>query len=260
MSPDQAAVLTRVQERWPRLTGATPGATTDLPPGDDRASHEAIDRAAELYLARACAEGDTAAIAAFEAEFFAEVRICHARTQPRGLGLDELEQRIRDKLFVGRAIASFSGKGDLRRWLRVLTTRVIFDHARGRHFEVPLEDELLAAPQSSADAALAKLELRAEIGAALRQAMAIMTDRQKLLLLTEIRGTPLSGLATTYGVTMRSVRRWAADAHDAFLAAFRRALGARLRIASGELSSVLAFARSQLASGLVALALDGDGR
>lgn len=258
MSPDHAAIIARALERWPGLT-ADRTAIPEWPPGDDAAPHDAVDRAAELYLARACAAGDSAAIRAFEAEFFAEVRACHARIRPRGLGLDELEQRTREKLFVNNAIASFSGKGDLRRWLRVLTTRLIFDHARVLRPEVPLEDQLLPdALNTSADATLAKVELRTEIRAALRQAFAALSDRQKLLVQSEIRGMPLAAIATTYQVNVRSIQRWVRDAHDAFLAAFRRALGDRLRVAPGDLSSVLAFARSQLVSGIGDLAHDAE--
>lgn len=227
----------------------------DLQRNAGAASGGAVDHAAELDLARACAAGDCAAIRAFETEFFAEVRACHARIRPRGLGLDELEQRIREKLFVNHAIARFSGRGDLRRWLRVLTTRTIFDHLRARQLEVPLEDQLAAdLLDRAADASLAKAELRVEIRLALREALAVLTDRQKLVLLGELRGTPLSAIAATYRVHVRSMQRWVRDAHDAFLAEFRRALARRLQLAPGELSSVLAFARSQLLSGLGDLA------
>jgi RNA polymerase sigma-70 factor (ECF subfamily) len=247
---EPAAVVARALERWPGLAVLGVAAEVVLY-SEEAAPADALDRAAELYLARACAAGDSGALRAFEAEFFAEVRACHVRIAPRGLGLDELEQQVREKLFVKNAIASFSGKGDLRRWLRVLTTRVIFDHGRAFHPEVPLEDQLLPdALIGSADATLAKAQLRAEIREALSQAFAALTDRQKLLVQSEIRGTPLSALATTYQVNVRSIQRWVREAHDAFLTTFRSTLAHRLRMAPDDLSSVLAFARSQLLSGI----------
>ena len=171
MSAEHTAVVARALERWPGLSACTVPAEAPLGAAPGDAPGDVIDRAAELYLTRACAAGDGSAIRAFEAEFFAEVRACHARIRPRSLGLDELEQRIREKLFVNNAIASFSGKGDLRRWLRVLTTRLIFDVVRVAHPEVPLEDQLLPdALATGADATLAKAQLRAEIRAALHDA------------------------------------------------------------------------------------------
>jgi RNA polymerase sigma-70 factor, ECF subfamily len=260
LAMDPTAVVARALERWPGLA-ALGVAAAAVPWSDGAAPADALDRAAELYLARACAAGDGAALRAFEAEFFVEVRACHARIRPRSLGLDELEQRIREKLFVKNAIASFTGKGDLRRWLRVLTTRLIFDHGRASLPEVPLEDQLLPdALNGSADATLAKAQLRAEIRAALHQAFSALTDRQKLLVQSEIRGTPLSALATTYQVNVRSIQRWVREAHDAFLAEFRGALAHRLRVAPDDLSSVLGFARSQLLSGIGDLGQDSAAR
>lgn len=252
MTAGPSSIVARARERWPGLS-ACGELAAESPPLDDSAC--AIDRAAELYLTRACAAGDAAAIRAFEAEFFAEVRACHERIRPHSLGVDELEQRIREKLFANKVISRFSGKGDLRRWLRVLTTRMIFDHVRSIHPAVPLEDQLLPdAVATTADTTLAKFELRAEIRIALREAFAALTDRQKLLVRAEVRGTPLSSLAATYQVSVRSLQRWVRSAHDALLAAFRGTLGRRLQLAPGELSSVLAFARSQLRSGLGELA------
>jgi RNA polymerase sigma-70 factor (ECF subfamily) len=257
MTADPTSIVARARERWPGLSACDEPAPAN-PVLDDSAC-DAIDRGAELYLAHACAAGDCVAIRAFEAEFFPEVRACHARIRPPSLGVDELEQRIREKLFAHKAVSRFSGKGDLRRWLRVLTTRLIFDHVRSIRPAVPLEDQLLPdAVASTAEATRPNAALRAEIRGALREAFAAMTDRQKLLVQAEVRGTPLSALAETYQVNVRSIQRWVRDAHDALLAGFRGALGCRLRIAPGELSSVIAFARSQLLSALGDLRRESD--
>lgn len=259
MTLDPAAtIVARVLERWPGIS--MPGAPVFAAQVDDEPHRcGAPDRAVECYLTRACAAGNSSAIQAFEAEFFAEVRACHARLRPQTLGLDELEQRIRERLFVNHAIASYSGKGDLRSWLRVLTTRMIVDHVRSSHPEVPLEDQLLPdLAEIGVDATIAKAELRAVIRIALRQAFAVLTDRQKLLVRNEVRGTALSAIATTYQVHLRSIQRWLRDAHEVFLAEFRRVLAERLRLTPGELSSVLTFARSQLLSGLGDLVHDSD--
>lgn len=210
-----------------------------------------LDRAADIALARACAAGDNRAIRTFETKFFAEVRACHARIRRHGLALDELEQLVREKLFVKGAIAQFLGKSGLHRWLRVLTTRLIVDHVRCRRSEVPLEDQLLRGlADSDVEAALAKAQLRCEIRVALRQAFTVLTDRQKLLLQSEVRGVALSTIAAMYHVHVRSIQRWTREAHGVFLTQLRRALADRLRMTPGGLSSMVRFARSQLVSGL----------
>lgn len=243
----RTTIVSRARERWPELSERGEW----LEPESDDDAGMPIDRAAERYLTRACAAGDRLAIQAFEREFFVELRAWHSQARSHGLGVDELEQQLRDKLFVRKAITRFSGKGELRRWLRVLTTRLLVDHMRSLHPEVALEDELVPhLLDAAADATLAKAELRAAFRCALREAFAALSDRQKLLLRSEIRGTSLSAIATTYCVHPRSIQRWLRDAHEAFAAAFRRALVDRLRIPAGEVSSVLRFARSQLGSGL----------
>jgi RNA polymerase sigma-70 factor (ECF subfamily) len=257
MSLDQAAtIVAPALVRLPEI--AAPGVPASCSQvSEDAGTCSGGSRAAELELSRACAAGDGAAIRAFEAAFFGELRACHRRIQPQALDLDELAQRVREKLFVKRAISSYSGNGDLRRWLRVLTTRLIYDHMRSHHPEVPLEEELLPdARVLAVDASLAKSQLRAEIRMALRQAFAALTDRQQLLVRSEVRGTAPSAIAATYQVHLRSIQRWIREAHETFLAEFRRVLAQRLRLAPGELSSVLTFARSQLLSGLGALVDD----
>ena len=259
MSSDQAAtIVARALARWPELSRhGTPGFS--LPVDDDAHGHGEIDRAAEFYLTRACASGNRAAIQAFETEFFTEVRACHARVRPHALGCDELEQRIRERLFVNGAIDRYSGKGDLRSWLRVLATRMIVDHIRSSHPEVPLEDQLLPDLGGvGADVTIAKAQLRTAIRIALRHAFATLTDRQKLLVRSELQGTALSAIAGTYQVHLRSIQRWVREAHEVLLAEFRRVLAQRLRATPADLSSVLTFARSQLLSELGGLVRDGD--
>jgi RNA polymerase sigma-70 factor, ECF subfamily len=61
--------------------------------------------------------------------------------------VDELQQMLREKLFLPRAelppkIAEYSGRGDLRNWVRVVISRTLVDLARGRR-EVPVQDEVM---------------------------------------------------------------------------------------------------------------------
>jgi DNA-directed RNA polymerase specialized sigma24 family protein len=158
---------------------------------------------------------------------------------------------LREKLFVHKAIARYSGSGDLRRWVRVIATRAIYDHLRVHRPATELEDHLVPGLRElTADVTLAKAQLRAEIRQALGHAFAALTDRQKLLVQSELRGSALPALAASYRVHVRSIQRWVRDAHAQFLDQFRQSLAGQLRVAPGELSSVLGFARSQLLSAL----------
>ena len=81
----------------------------------------------DLYLACACALGDKDAIAAFEHYCFCGLdttisRYCECADQ-----VEEVKQRVRERALVGGsrppAIESFSGRGDLRGWVRVMAVR-----------------------------------------------------------------------------------------------------------------------------------------
>ncbi|HEX3479286.1 MAG TPA: hypothetical protein VHT91_29885 [Kofleriaceae bacterium] len=222
---------------------------------DPEDPHE--NREADIALARACASGDEAAIRTFEAAYLPEVKACRARLRGHALALDELEQRVREKLFVKGAIGHYSGKGSLRHWLRVVTARLVIDHVRELRPEIVLEEQLLnGLKDRGVEIAYAKAELQGEARAALRLALGALTDRQKLLLSSEARGVALSSLAAEHRVHVRSMQRWVREAHSVFLAEFRRVLAERLRVMPDEVSSMVRFVRSQLASGLGALVRD----
>jgi hypothetical protein len=83
---------------------------------------------ADLYIACGCALGDPAALSAFESHYGREIRIALQRMKQPDSTVQEVEQQIREKLFVGEdgtrpRIADYTGRGDLRSWLRVIAVR-----------------------------------------------------------------------------------------------------------------------------------------
>src|SRR5262249_10639808 len=81
-----------------------------------------------VHLAIACAAGDAAAIRRFEADFLDEVDATATRTRATRDQADEVRSYMRRILFVsepGRPAArrEYSGRGDLRSYLRVIATR-----------------------------------------------------------------------------------------------------------------------------------------
>src|SRR5687767_927651 len=102
----------------------------------------------ELALATACAAGDAEAIAIVEERYFRDLDRALARFRG-GPGLvEEVKQRLRHKLFVGDGdgpkISTYSGRGDLGRWIRVAATREAISLLRKGKKEVPLEESALA--------------------------------------------------------------------------------------------------------------------
>ncbi|HZO14745.1 MAG TPA: hypothetical protein VFB62_15835, partial [Polyangiaceae bacterium] len=108
-------------------------------------------RVDDMLLAWASAHGDTRAISAFEARCFPDVAPILAKVLRDTASRDEIEQRLREKLFVGTperppAALDYAGRGELRNWVRVTIARMALNLAtRGSGRETPGEDELLAA-------------------------------------------------------------------------------------------------------------------
>src|SRR5580704_14712433 len=100
----------------------------------------------------------------------------------------EVRQELRRKLLVadGEAprIADYSGRADLRTWLRTSAIRISIDLIRRRR-DVPIEDEELAiVPALSDDPELAHMKdrYRDELRAAIGEAIAQLEPRDRLLL------------------------------------------------------------------------------
>src|SRR5262249_24097690 len=89
-------------------------------------------RAADLYLAVACAARVPGAVDAFEHTHVRRVGTYLARKRPSAAFVDEVQQVVREKLFVGKdgappKIAEYSGQGGLAGWVRVIALRVAID-------------------------------------------------------------------------------------------------------------------------------------
>src|SRR5262249_11990752 len=91
-------------------------------------------RVGELSIAYGCARRPAAALAAFEARYFVELDVVFAGVRGVPIKRDEFRQLIREKLFVENGnhaprILDYTGKGSLRRWLRVVALRVLLNLA-----------------------------------------------------------------------------------------------------------------------------------
>src|SRR5262249_26812555 len=86
----------------------------------------------DLYVACACADGNAAAVAIFEREYLARVVASAARVNRSPDFVDEVRQRLRERLLVGAAprIADYNGSGPLAGWVRVAVIRTALNLRR----------------------------------------------------------------------------------------------------------------------------------
>jgi RNA polymerase sigma-70 factor (ECF subfamily) len=208
----------------------------------------------DLYLACACAQGDLRAIAAFESHCLGVVDSAVSR---HGVGSDivaEVKQAVRERALVGGSapprIAGFSGRGDLRGWVRVMATRESILLAKRARREMPVDDEeLLHAFVTPGDAELdrAKQEYAGEFKRAFDAALQSLPAREQTLLRQHvIDGLSIDQLGALYHVHRATAARNLERARQAVLSATRAQMMGRLKVRPSELDSILRMIRSKL--------------
>jgi RNA polymerase sigma-70 factor (ECF subfamily) len=164
---------------------------------------------------------------------------------------------MRDRLFVAGPdaaprIASYQGRGDLRSWVRMATTRYLIDVVRAESArpDRPTGDDQLAAVATATDdpeLAFLKQRYRTEFRAAFADALAKLEPRDRNILRHRyLDGLEIAELATIYGLHRVSMSRTLSRIRDELLAAIRRAFLSGLGVGQAELDGVMALIQSQL--------------
>jgi RNA polymerase sigma-70 factor (ECF subfamily) len=218
-------------------------------------------RPADLYLACACACGDTSAINAFDRGYMSEVDHALARMRIDGSRLADVKQLVRQRLFVGPGggsgkISEYAGRGDLRRWVRSVAVRTCLNDLRKGKREVVADDETLIArqaiPVDDPEVAYMKRTYAAEFRAAFSEALASADAREQTLLrYHHVDGLNIDEIGAIYRVHRVTAFRWLEKAKEHLVRATLDDLRARLRLSPRELDSVLRMIRSQVNLSLV---------
>jgi|JI10StandDraft_1071094.scaffolds.fasta_scaffold15634_6 RNA polymerase sigma-70 factor (ECF subfamily) len=212
-------------------------------------------RTSDVYLALACAGGDAAAIAAFEATYFDEIDRAGAKTGASADQVAEVKARLRRILFVTdgarlAATAAFAGRGDLRGWVRVTALRdLIFLLGQARRERPFTDDHLLDALSPADDPELGYIRelYRGAFEAAFREAVAALPARAKSLLRYQlVDGLTIDDIGAMYGVHRATAARWLTTARDQIAADTRARLATRVGMSSAEVDSIIRLVRSRL--------------
>lgn len=240
----------------------------------DREPNDALAavRASDLYLACACAQGDRAALAAFE-KFVAEIDLALARMRVNRAQVEEVKQLVRQKLFVAPSadkrvkIADYSGRGDLRRWVRAIAVRTCLNQMRKGKREILMKDDKVLAGVAHTDddpeLAYMKEKYRIEFREAFLQALNGLTDRQQnLLRYHHVDELNIDEIGAIYRVHRVTAYRWLEKAREALVTQTQKLLRAKLQVEAKEFDSILRMIRSQLHLSLVRhlgeLDIEGD--
>lgn len=220
-------------------------------------------RTSDLYLACACARGDARALALFERHCLSAVDSALSRMiGMNGDIVDEIKQQLRRRLLVAEhgpaGIVKFSGKGSLRRWLKVLAVRQALklrartareDDPTG---DSPLEGALVPAGDPHLD--YVKRLYQHELATAITQALPTLGRREQTMLRQSfVDGLTIDDLGRFYRVHRATAARWLAEAQSRLAVATRLILKQRLNMNGPELNSILRLIRSGLQVSLTGL-------
>ncbi len=218
------------------------------PPAND-------DGLAELYLACACARGNRAALAAFDARYLDVVAVALAPMGLPAATVDDVRQQVREKLLVADGdrpprIGDYAGQGKLRGLVQVVAVRTALSRIRKGKRERPADaDALMAIPSPEHDPELQVLKAtyRAEFATAFEAAVAALASRDRnILRLHLIDGLTVEQVGDVYSVHRATVTRWLAKVRSQLLSDTRKRMRTALRIDGDELDSVMKLIQSRL--------------
>ena len=210
---------------------------------------------ADLYLAAACAAGDDRAIAALCDATFPPMRASLAKLGADSATIDETDQRLRIMLFVAEperepGICSYSGRGQLRSWIRsigVRTCRRMMGAERHENAGPAADLDQIPIADHGPEISYLKEQYGAQFRAAFRQALTALTERERNILRQHyIDGLTIDQLGTLYRVHRATAARHVAGARRSLFDGTRERLVAELGIQSGEVDSIIRLVRSQL--------------
>jgi RNA polymerase sigma-70 factor (ECF subfamily) len=211
---------------------------------------------ADLYLACALAAVpiDDQALALVEAELMPAVRQSAGRVDANAAFVDEVCQRVRDRLLVGTAeqpaaIAQYRGGGPLARWVRVIASRIALDIKRGdAKIDREGEDALASLP-APGDPQLEVIwrTCAAEYKVALAAAFETLSRRERNLLRQRyIDDLNIDALGRLYRVHPATTFRWLKQVEQRLAASTRAALMDKLALSESQAESMERMVVSQL--------------
>lgn len=208
----------------------------------------------DVYLAIAGADGDAAAIAACDELCAKELELATARLRATKTQADDIRSELRRLLFTsdeGRAAAvmTFTGRGDLRGFARVIAARTLAKRMRLDRREVELEDEMIdvLTPAIDPEVTFLREQYRSDVDTVFRAAIATLPERSRAVLRYHLLdGWSIDEIGALYHVHRATAARWVTSAREELGAQIRKALSERLAIPESQVDSIVALVTSRI--------------
>jgi len=208
--------------------------------------------AGDLYLAFACAAGESAAARALDPLVRDAAAVSVTRFAWTPALVDELAQALRERLLVSSPpkIASYGGRASLRTWLGIIALRAA-QNLRRRKADDPRHRVASSGASTPDGADLERDYLRARyrehFAGALRKALASLPERERVILRLQL-GERLSveQIASKLHIGRATAVRWLRIARERLVDETRERLCEALRITRSDYRSLAAVVRSEI--------------
>ena len=223
---------------------------------------DGVRHAADLYLACACVHGVPGAADLFEREVMSCMPVFLRRFHLDAAALDEICQRVRERLLVSAAgepprLAAYSGRGPLQAWVRVVAVRAAVDALRSSGGDIAGSGLSSLSDLTDPELAYLKQRYRGEVEDAMRAGIRALDSQQReLLRLNLVDGLSLEEIAVLYRIGKSTAFRWLSAARRQIVAEAQQFLHRRLGVSQGEFASIVDLVRSGLDLSLPRMLVD----
>ena len=258
MEMTAAAIAARAAQAWPAIEidlGAFAQRLSTLAEGLDLGSLHASD----LYLAFACARGDTRALAALDAKYLRDLAAPLRKMGFDAAAIDETLQIVRDELLVAPtgkqpSILGYSGRGALKGWLRSVAARTALRDRKRPERRDEYVEGMHTSPSDDLELAYMKKTYGAAFERSFAKSLAALPVDDRLLLKQRF-GHKLGvvELGKLYGVNAGTISRRVTAVRERLIEATRERMTEELEVGTEDLASILRMIESQLAISLSAL-------
>lgn len=245
-------LIDRAAAKWPQV----PAIDRDrLAREVSRRSDAAIATLSEdVCLAIAALDGEPEAARACEAIAAREVEFAATKLRATSAQADETRSELRRLWFTGDgdrppALSTFTGRGDLRAYARVIAAHSLARRIQRDRREQPLEPDLLDVLESTLDPEVALLRetYREAVERAFSAALTELETRQRAVLRFHLLdGWTIDDVGARYGVHRATAARWLADARARLGQGIRARLSRELALGESQIDSIVALVTSRI--------------
>jgi RNA polymerase sigma-70 factor (ECF subfamily) len=240
------------REAWPEITIDVARFASEI---ERRGTPVEAVKGLDLYLAIACTDGNERAIEAVRKLLVAEVGFAASKTTATKEQLADVTGALSHVLFVDEeerpaALRSYSGRGDLKSYLRVIAMRELMKVVNRGRKEVFAEDDDFIdriVPPSDPELSMLRERYRGDVDEAMKAALATLDERERALLrYAFVDGWNVDAVGKVYGVHRATAARWISAARESLGTRIREQLAARLRVDVDDVDSIVRLVQSRI--------------